>query len=279
MVGRTPCFWARTADDQLELGEFLDDGDDVFAELLGEDHGLDEFIILEAVADDRGPAAVHERQHGQKFRLAAGLQAEAEFLAELDDFFDHVPLLVHFHRVDAGIGALVGIFGDGVFEGFVNLPTRCFRISVNRTSTGRLIARMTSSSTSFFRSIDFLPVDPERPRRFRRRDPEVIPLCPSFGRYKCPPNPECPTAWYPSSDPSLSKPLSDLPNQQHHLTQLPPDCSKLLLHSFEKISIASNRKAGGRSGAGAPLPLAIRVPEPKSFKTFRNHLLRRKFKS
>ena len=40
-------------DDQLELAELLDDGDDVLADLGGEDDGFDELVVLEAVADDR----------------------------------------------------------------------------------------------------------------------------------------------------------------------------------------------------------------------------------
>src|SRR6185437_5914014 len=39
-------------DDQFEFAEFLDDGNDVLANLGGEDDRLDEFIIFEAVADD-----------------------------------------------------------------------------------------------------------------------------------------------------------------------------------------------------------------------------------
>jgi hypothetical protein len=39
-------------DDEFEVAELLDDGDDVAAELGGEDDGLDELVVLEAVADD-----------------------------------------------------------------------------------------------------------------------------------------------------------------------------------------------------------------------------------
>ena len=41
------------ADDQLQLGELLDDRDDVLADLAGQHRHLDELVVLEAVADDR----------------------------------------------------------------------------------------------------------------------------------------------------------------------------------------------------------------------------------
>ena len=68
---------------------------------------LDEFVVLEAVADDRRVAAVGQGEHGQQFRLGAGLEAEVERLAEVEDLLDDVPLLVHLDRVDAAVAALV----------------------------------------------------------------------------------------------------------------------------------------------------------------------------
>ena len=48
-----------------------------------------------------------ERQHREQLRLGAGLEAEAERLAEVEDLLDDVPLLVHLDRVDAAVVALV----------------------------------------------------------------------------------------------------------------------------------------------------------------------------
>ena len=62
------------------------------------------------------------RDHGQQFRLAAGLQPEVVRPAELEHLFDHLPLLVHLDRVDAAVAALVLVLGDGGLEGVVDLP-------------------------------------------------------------------------------------------------------------------------------------------------------------
>ena len=51
--------------------------------------------------------AVGQRQHGEQLRLGAGLQAEVERLAEVEDLLDDVPLLVDLDRVDAAVVALV----------------------------------------------------------------------------------------------------------------------------------------------------------------------------
>ena len=52
-------------DDQFQLAEFFDDGNDVFADLGGEDDRFDELVILESIADDRGLVVVNQRHHGQ----------------------------------------------------------------------------------------------------------------------------------------------------------------------------------------------------------------------
>ena len=56
-------------DDGFELGKLFDDRDDVLADFAGQDRHLDEFIVLEAVADDRRTQAVGERQDSEKLRL------------------------------------------------------------------------------------------------------------------------------------------------------------------------------------------------------------------
>ena len=52
ICGRTPDL-LRGVDDQPQLGVFLDDRDDVAADLLAEHRRLDELGVLEPVADDR----------------------------------------------------------------------------------------------------------------------------------------------------------------------------------------------------------------------------------
>ena len=84
------------------------------------DH-LDEFVVLEAVADDRRVVAVGDGQHGQQFRLGAGFQAEVERLAEIENLLDDVPLLVHLDRIDAAVVALVLEFARWRLEGLGDL--------------------------------------------------------------------------------------------------------------------------------------------------------------
>ena len=67
-----------------------------------EHHRLDVLGILEAVADDRRVVVGH-RDHGQQLGLGAGLEAEVVRLAEVQDLFDDLPLLVHLDRVDAAV--------------------------------------------------------------------------------------------------------------------------------------------------------------------------------
>ena len=109
------------ADDGLQLGELLDDGDDVLADLAGQDGHLDELVVLEAVADDRRfGAAVGHGQDGEQFGLGTGLQTEVERLAEVEDFLDDVPLLVDLDGVDAAVAALVAVLLHGGLEGVVD---------------------------------------------------------------------------------------------------------------------------------------------------------------
>ena len=68
---------------------------------------LDELVVLEAVADDRRVHAVGQGQHRQQLGLGAGLEAEVERLAEVENLLDDVPLLIDLDRIDAAVIALV----------------------------------------------------------------------------------------------------------------------------------------------------------------------------
>ncbi len=110
----------RVLEHQLELGVLLDHRDDLAAHLLRQHRHLDEFEILEAVADDRRVVGRH-RRHGEQLRLAAGLEAEAVLRAEVQHFLDDLALLVHLDRVDAAVLALVLVLVDRALEGAVDL--------------------------------------------------------------------------------------------------------------------------------------------------------------
>jgi hypothetical protein len=100
---------------QFQLGILLDHRDHLPPHLLRQHSHLDEFEILEAVADDRRVVVGH-RRHGEQFGLTAGLEAEAVLRAEVQDLFHHLALLVHLDRVDADVAALILVLRDGALE-------------------------------------------------------------------------------------------------------------------------------------------------------------------
>ena len=108
------------ADDGFQLGEFLHHGNDLLAHLAGQRRHLDELVVLEPIANDRGVVPVGQSQDRQQLGLGTGFQAEVVGLAEIEDFLDHVPLLVDLDGIHAAIGALVAIFGDGRLERLVD---------------------------------------------------------------------------------------------------------------------------------------------------------------
>ena len=119
MFGRTPTFsaYSRTSSSSVY---FLDDRDDLAAHLLRQHRHLDEFEVLEAVADDRRVVGRH-RRHREQLRLAAGLEAEAVLRAEVQHFLDDLALLVHLDRIDAAVLALILVLGDRALERAVDL--------------------------------------------------------------------------------------------------------------------------------------------------------------
>src|SRR5205823_1663030 len=103
----------RIADDRLQLAEFFDDRNDLLADLASQDGHLDEFVVFEAVADDRHLQPVGLSQDHQQLGFRSRLQAEVERTPEIEKLFDHVPLLVHFDRVNAAVRAFVVVLLNG----------------------------------------------------------------------------------------------------------------------------------------------------------------------
>src|SRR5687767_8354563 len=95
---RTHTHLLRVLENQLQLGVLLDDRDDVAADLLRQHGHLDEFRILEAIADNRR-VVVGERHHGEKLGLRSRLEAEMVRPPELEDLFHHLALLIDLDRV------------------------------------------------------------------------------------------------------------------------------------------------------------------------------------
>jgi hypothetical protein len=108
--------------EEFQFSRFLDDRNDVLADLPGQHDHLDELIILEAVADDRClTRSVGEGQNGQEFRLAAGFQSKAVRFAEVQHFLDDVPLLVHLDGVDAVVIPAIAVLLHRLVEGIGNV--------------------------------------------------------------------------------------------------------------------------------------------------------------
>ena len=107
---------ARGGEDGLELAHAVHDDDDLAAELLGEQRGLDVGAVLVPVAEDERLGVVLQGERDQQLGLGAGLEPEVEGPAVLDQLLDHVALLVDLDRVDAAVGALVVVLGDRLLE-------------------------------------------------------------------------------------------------------------------------------------------------------------------
>ena len=60
-------------------------------------------------------------EHCEEFRLGPGFEAEVVRLAEVENFLDDVPLLIHLDRVNAAVAPLVVELLDGVRERLVDL--------------------------------------------------------------------------------------------------------------------------------------------------------------
>jgi hypothetical protein len=104
------------ADDGVDLLRAVDGDDDLAPELLGEEGGLDEGLVLVAVAENVGVGIFLQGEGDQQLGFAARFDAEAVGRSVFDQLFDHVPLLVHLDRVDPAEPALVVVLGDGRVE-------------------------------------------------------------------------------------------------------------------------------------------------------------------
>ena len=107
--------------DGVQLAQAVHGDDHPPAELLGEEGGLDERLVLVAVAEDQGLGVVLQGERHQQLGLGAGLDAQVEGPAVLDQLLDHVALLVDLDRVDAAVGALVVVLRDRLLEGAAEL--------------------------------------------------------------------------------------------------------------------------------------------------------------
>jgi hypothetical protein len=92
------------ADDVVELGELLDDDDDLLAELAAEEGEADVVVVLVAVADDEPLGALVHGERDHQLGLGAGLEAVVVVLAGGDDLVDDLAELVDLDGEDAAVG-------------------------------------------------------------------------------------------------------------------------------------------------------------------------------
>ena len=109
----------RVLEYQVQLRVFLDDGDDVSADILRQHGHLDEFGVLEAVADNRG-VVISERHNRQQLRLGSRLEPETVRPPELEDFLHNLALLIDLDGIDTNVSPRVFMLGDGALEGFID---------------------------------------------------------------------------------------------------------------------------------------------------------------
>ena len=103
--GRTPTFSAYLRISPSSV-YFSTTGMTLRPDFLGQHRHLDELRVLEPVADDRR-VVVRLRRDGEQLRLGPGFEPEPVLAAEVEHFFDDLPLLIHLDRIDADVTAVV----------------------------------------------------------------------------------------------------------------------------------------------------------------------------
>ena len=95
----------RDLEQHVDLAELLDHDVHLVAELLPHEGEAHELLVLVAVADDQMLGVLGEAEDGLELGLAPAFEADAASLAEFDDLFDDVALLVDLDRVDGRVAA------------------------------------------------------------------------------------------------------------------------------------------------------------------------------
>ena len=81
---------------------------------------MDEFFILKPVADDGCITTVGQRHHRKKLWLGASFKTELKRLAEIENLFNDLPLLINLDGVDATVLAFVIELFNRFLEGSMN---------------------------------------------------------------------------------------------------------------------------------------------------------------
>ena len=108
-------------DDVVDLGELLDDDDDLFAQFATEQGQADVVVVLVAVTNDEALGALVHGESDHELGLRAGFETVVEVLAGGDDLVDDLAELVDLNGEDSAVAAFVGLLLDGFGEAGVDL--------------------------------------------------------------------------------------------------------------------------------------------------------------
>ena len=111
----------RDLDDVVDLGDLLDDDDDLLAELAAEEREADVVVVFVAVADDEPLRTLVHRERDHQLGLGPGLQPVVVVLAGGDDLIDDLAELVDLDGEHAAVLALVALVLDRLGEDLVDL--------------------------------------------------------------------------------------------------------------------------------------------------------------
>lgn len=104
-----------------QFWEFLDNEEDAFAHLLSQESQLDEVLVLMSVTDNETVAIHIGYEDGMKLRLRTSFQSKIVTFSVTDNLFNNRPHLVHFHRENDEMLALVFVLLRGLAEALVGL--------------------------------------------------------------------------------------------------------------------------------------------------------------
>ena len=83
---------------RTEFGIFLENRNDVLAELLTDQQQPDHDPVFVAIADQQRPVVFEMRKRRNKFRLGTALQTKTKRPARFQNFLNHFVKLIHFDR-------------------------------------------------------------------------------------------------------------------------------------------------------------------------------------
>ena len=111
--------------DEIQLGIFFNNWDDLASNLLGQHHHFDIFVVFEAVTDNRG-VVIGDGQDGEQFGFRSRFKPEFVGLPVFEYFLNNLALLVDLDRVNAAVVPAVSVLGDRRLKRLAHLTEPVF---------------------------------------------------------------------------------------------------------------------------------------------------------